>query len=200
MNRSPLENQVFGQLTVLHYQSRANWLCQCTCGRQVVVGTLPLRSGRTISCGCQKIKRVRSTPLTDLLNRTLIETIAKLLEATPGLTSRQLAEQVHLPDRSLLKVLGHLKRQQVVRLTKAVNRRSRSHWFLTIPIEQIAARLAPEFRPSSPSFSADVTTQKPFCEEVGITQEDQQWMQHYRAQYQNRYQRMGLETPIRKFG
>jgi len=200
MNHSPLENQVFGQLTALHYQSRACWLCQCSCGRQVVVGTLQLKSGTTISCGCQSKKRVRSTPLTELLNMALIATIAKLLEATPGLTSRQIAEQVQLPERSLIKVLVHLKRQQVVRLTKAAHRHSLSQWFLALPIEQVVDRLVPEFRSSLPSLSVDTTMPQSFCKEVGITQEDQQWMQHYRVQYQNRYRRMGLEMPIRKFG
>ena len=54
-----LENQTFGRLTVLDEVGRtksggATWRCICTCGREVVVTSDALRSGKTRSCGCIK--------------------------------------------------------------------------------------------------------------------------------------------------
>lgn len=40
---------------------------------------------------------------------------------------------------------------------------------------------------------------KAFNGEVGITREDQQWLQHYRRQYLERYRQRGLIPPITSF-
>ena len=52
-----LTGQKYGHLVVLgpaeNIGERTAWLCQCDCGRQVVVKTHHLRSGHTKSCGCQ---------------------------------------------------------------------------------------------------------------------------------------------------
>ena len=52
-----LTGQRCGYLTVLEpaekIGERTAWLCQCDCGRQVVVKTCYLRSGHTKSCGCK---------------------------------------------------------------------------------------------------------------------------------------------------
>lgn len=51
-----LTGQQFGKLTVVgpaeNIGSRTAWLCRCECGNEVVVRTIRLRGGRTISCGC----------------------------------------------------------------------------------------------------------------------------------------------------
>ena len=52
-----LTGQVFGKLTVLQRagstkQKRATWLCQCTCGKTVIVNSSSLLTGNTKSCGC----------------------------------------------------------------------------------------------------------------------------------------------------
>lgn len=51
-----LTGQRFGKLTVLapaeNIGTKTAWLCKCDCGRQTVVKTQKLRSGRTVSCGC----------------------------------------------------------------------------------------------------------------------------------------------------
>lgn len=58
-----LTGQQFGRLTVIRrvedYVSprgyrKVRWLCRCSCGTEVVVQVGNLRSGRTLSCGCQK--------------------------------------------------------------------------------------------------------------------------------------------------
>lgn len=59
-----LEGKRFGRLTVLKQvdsiqeQSgalRTAWLCECSCGNQVVVKTINLKNGDTKSCGCQNL-------------------------------------------------------------------------------------------------------------------------------------------------
>ena len=69
-----LTNQRFGRLLVLkranNYVSKNNvtsaqWLCQCNCGKQIIVRTSYLKSKHTTSCGCfareQTIARNRKT-------------------------------------------------------------------------------------------------------------------------------------------
>jgi len=59
-----LENQRFGHLVVLRksenkvYTARG-WVCLCDCGKQVVVDTVGLTSGRKTSCGCESRKKQR---------------------------------------------------------------------------------------------------------------------------------------------
>lgn len=52
-----LAGQRYGKLTVLapaeNIGARTAWLCRCDCGRETVVKTCYLRSGRAKSCGCQ---------------------------------------------------------------------------------------------------------------------------------------------------
>ena len=52
-----LTGQRFGMLTVIapaeNIGSKTAWLCRCGCGRETVVKTSRLRSGRAKSCGCQ---------------------------------------------------------------------------------------------------------------------------------------------------
>ncbi len=47
----------YGQLTVLapaeNIGSRTAWRCRCDCGREIVIRSDRLRSGRTKSCGCE---------------------------------------------------------------------------------------------------------------------------------------------------
>lgn len=49
--------QTFGRLTVIeragvNRRRQITWRCQCACGTVVVAPSLPLRDGRTRSCGC----------------------------------------------------------------------------------------------------------------------------------------------------
>ena len=64
-NVKDLSGKVFGQLTVLSFShtttSGAFWLCRCTCGNEKVVPSRLLKNGRAVSCGCKKVKIVRST-------------------------------------------------------------------------------------------------------------------------------------------
>lgn len=52
-----LTGRRFGRLTVLEYAGadkgkRAMWRCQCDCGKEKVVTSYSLQTGRTQSCGC----------------------------------------------------------------------------------------------------------------------------------------------------
>ena len=53
-----LTNQRFGKLTVIKYagsqRKRSAWLCECDCGKQVIVNQMELSHGDTLSCGCLK--------------------------------------------------------------------------------------------------------------------------------------------------
>ena len=51
---------VYGILTVLSREEndkngKARWLCQCECGKQIVVHGTALRCGNTTSCGCRRL-------------------------------------------------------------------------------------------------------------------------------------------------
>ena len=69
---APVKNEIgntYTYLTVLSRaentkDGRAQWLCECKCGNQVVVMGKHLRSGNTKSCGCyQKEKATESNLL-----------------------------------------------------------------------------------------------------------------------------------------
>lgn len=52
-----LIGQKFGRLTVITSNGsippgKRTWLCKCDCGKETVVATSELRSGKTKSCGC----------------------------------------------------------------------------------------------------------------------------------------------------
>lgn len=52
-----IKNKVFGKLLVLQEDFHAlvggvHWLCQCECGKKVVISGIDLRRGSTKSCGC----------------------------------------------------------------------------------------------------------------------------------------------------
>ena len=46
----------FGQLTVIKgvesYRGHSAWLCECDCGNTVIVNSVELNRGDTLSCGC----------------------------------------------------------------------------------------------------------------------------------------------------
>ena len=62
----PLEltGQRFGKLTVIRRNgsknSKAYWLCQCDCGKQVSVVSNALSGNKTKSCGCVSVERIRN--------------------------------------------------------------------------------------------------------------------------------------------
>ena len=65
-----MKNKKFGKLLVLERagndkQRRALWKCQCDCGNITIVRGIYLRSGHTISYGCERIlsKGYKITPM-----------------------------------------------------------------------------------------------------------------------------------------
>jgi hypothetical protein len=59
----------FGMLLVLEerpikYGRHKQWLCRCKCGVEKTVGQHDLRAGRTVSCGCKKVKHLESATRT----------------------------------------------------------------------------------------------------------------------------------------
>lgn len=66
MKALDLTNQKFGKLTAIKRAPKRNdkytrWQCQCECGNFTEVRTDYLRSGHTISCGCEKDKNFSSS-------------------------------------------------------------------------------------------------------------------------------------------
>lgn len=58
-----LVGKTYGRLTVVSYYGRnkwkkPEWVCQCACGVEKVVGGAALRQGLTISCGCAQRESV----------------------------------------------------------------------------------------------------------------------------------------------
>lgn len=60
MQSLDLSGQIFGRLTAIERIEKSKtdrskkWLCKCECGKESIVGTNLLTSGRTQSCGCLK--------------------------------------------------------------------------------------------------------------------------------------------------
>lgn len=58
-----LSGQCFNQLTVLSLCKERNafgkfqWLCRCTCGKELMVHTGALTTGNTKSCGCRRVEK-----------------------------------------------------------------------------------------------------------------------------------------------
>lgn len=60
--------QRFGKLTVIGRESsgsHAKFLCRCDCGSEIIVRGDSLRSGKTISCGCDKKSAAKIKQLED---------------------------------------------------------------------------------------------------------------------------------------
>lgn len=63
-----LTGKVFGYLTVLERGENSNggsarWKCRCICGRETLVVSAALNSGKTISCGCMGLKHATEAKL-----------------------------------------------------------------------------------------------------------------------------------------
>ena len=63
-----LTGQTFGYLTVLergetNVHGHTRWRCRCICGRETLVATGKLRSGKTISCGCMGLRHATEAKL-----------------------------------------------------------------------------------------------------------------------------------------
>ena len=59
-----LIGQRFGKLVVLERAEndkfgKTRWLCQCDCGNQKIINGSSLKRGLTISCGCNKIEKLK---------------------------------------------------------------------------------------------------------------------------------------------
>jgi hypothetical protein len=63
-----LSGQRFGRLVAVS-KADGRWLCHCDCGGTKQILTRHLQSGRTRSCGCITIERLRSMPDVHLLGR-----------------------------------------------------------------------------------------------------------------------------------
>lgn len=169
-----LENQRFGHLIALTHEHRA-WRCRCVCGQEVAVTYRLLIDGEVTSCGCQPAPLIRRVDKKDRL--AVVKAVMDRLDKTPLLTSQELADQLGLSCASIIGVMSHLSRKGLVEWV-AVNHKKRQckRWRLLMSVPEALVG-----------------------QEQGITEEDQQWMTHYRTQYQQRYRRNGQSPPITRF-
>lgn len=71
-----MTDQKYGMLTVLSRakndkNGKAQWLCQCDCGSEPkVISGAAMRRGLTISCGCNKIKKIAEYNLQHTIDET----------------------------------------------------------------------------------------------------------------------------------
>lgn len=54
---------VYGKLTVLEFsgsdRGKRYYRCQCSCGTVKIIDGSSMRQGKTVSCGCQFVERMR---------------------------------------------------------------------------------------------------------------------------------------------
>lgn len=56
--RIDLTGAVYGRLTVIaHVPPKYQWRCKCECGKEVIVSSNAMRTGKTKSCGCLQQQR-----------------------------------------------------------------------------------------------------------------------------------------------
>ena len=72
-NKLDLTGNRYGRLTVIRKveqskNNRSHWLCQCDCGREIIVAGGHLRSGHTKSCGCYR-RELPKDKRTDITGR-----------------------------------------------------------------------------------------------------------------------------------
>lgn len=75
-----LTGQKFGRLTVIkrapNKNNRTAWLCECECGKQLIVISKSLRDGNTKSCGCLHREIVQQQFSKDITNQKFGNLIA----------------------------------------------------------------------------------------------------------------------------
>lgn len=198
-----LEQQRFGSLVALNYSDRS-WRCRCDCGEEIVVFTSQLRDGRVTSCGCQPKTAplaVFSSSKTAAMRMKAIEVVQRVvdvLQQTPLQTSRELATQIGVPYGSLIGVMNGLMRKGIIEVgnAKLANNHKTpvAQWRLVVPLEGV-----PSYYVKQKSEPREFCRGSQAVRDIGITEEDRQWMKHYRTQWQNRYRRNGQTPPISKF-
>jgi hypothetical protein len=61
-----LTGQQFGRLTALHVTDQRNyknlpmWFCKCSCGNNALISSSNLNTGKTRSCGCLNMERIKT--------------------------------------------------------------------------------------------------------------------------------------------
>lgn len=63
MRQEDITGKKFNRLTVLEFiksKPRNKWLCECDCGKKILVPGYKLKTGHTKSCGCFKIEKFRN--------------------------------------------------------------------------------------------------------------------------------------------
>ena len=71
--RVDLTGKKFGRLMPQYYIKGGKWHCRCECGKELDVRGASLRSGKTKSCGCTRVKKLinynQTNNIIDLTNQ-----------------------------------------------------------------------------------------------------------------------------------
>jgi Mn-dependent DtxR family transcriptional regulator len=125
--------------------------------------------------------------------------VAEIIHQTPLLTSRELATQIGVSYGSLMGVMNRMMRKGMIEVgnTKLASNHKTpvAQWRLLVPLEDIPSYFIKQKTEPRESCRGSHAVR-----DIGITEEDRQWMKHYRTQWQNRYLRIGqIPPPIHKF-
>jgi hypothetical protein len=75
-----LTGKKFGKLTIINRENNKNnkvyYLCKCDCGKEVIIGSYQLISGRTKSCGCYRKEKTKERQTRDLTGQRFGRLIA----------------------------------------------------------------------------------------------------------------------------
>ena len=128
----------------------------------------------------------------------VVERVTAILHHTPLLTSRELANQIGVPYGSLIGVMNGLMRKGIIEVGNAKlasnHKTPVAQWRLVVPLEDV-----PSYYVKQKSEPREFCRGSQDVSDIGITEEDRQWMKRYRTQWQNRYRRNGQTPPINSF-
>ena len=74
-----LEGKQFGEWTVLKYAGSRQWLCKCSCGEVRTVQSAMLRSGRSLSCGHNKIANIQGNESVEVISNSYKSYVGKTI-------------------------------------------------------------------------------------------------------------------------
>lgn len=190
------KDQVIGSLMAKRYVNRGTWECICVCGNKIHVCTRKLMRREVTSCGCQE-------PPKGIAKQSPAETL-RVLEYLDGYGvsgAAEIAEVLNLMVLSVSGVLRYLYTLGVVEKHRSSTTKNSLRWGLRVSLEDARTMVDDVF----PTKERNARKRQELKEQRAlapkpvniITEEDLEWMAHYRQRWISRYQRQGLPIPIR---
>ena len=70
-----ITGQKFGRLTAINYAGDRKWLFKCDCGKEKIIRTNDVKSGRTQSCGCYGREKINEACTTHNMSKTRLYSV-----------------------------------------------------------------------------------------------------------------------------